>query len=384
MANISNLPNEVLGLILQTLISKNRWGHHDKSMGELRLVCRRWSNLLTDQHLYQTLEIESGTRAMKLITHQIPNLRLQFSNVQPKCKVLKIWELWTGGKVLITDKDMVTPPLLEALMELFYDTIIELDLEFIDNLSLPTSTIQAIGRIKNLRTLRLSYEQRKAETSCEHDPDFFCSLLSAAQGLKCLVIDIADIDHLPKILASHLGRFRLPNITHLVAEQYCSAELVLSLVVTLKSTLTVVSNFDCIDDDEEYVPHMYEILQDKLQGLHLTELFILKHIPNLKFTSLRLLSIENFDADILDSSELDMFLHSPIEILVLCGSDTHESNSTFLLDQFTRLPSLKKLVFYGVDSTFSAPEYYLKACQDHQIQCFYRDNPSLLELMVSR
>ncbi|KAI9612428.1 hypothetical protein KEM48_004160 [Puccinia striiformis f. sp. tritici PST-130] len=78
MANISNLPNEVLGLILQTLISKNRWGHHDKSMGELRLVCRRWSNLLTDQHLYQTLEIESGTRAMKLITHQIPNLRLQF------------------------------------------------------------------------------------------------------------------------------------------------------------------------------------------------------------------------------------------------------------------------------------------------------------------
>ncbi|KAH9446161.1 hypothetical protein Pst134EA_033088 [Puccinia striiformis f. sp. tritici] len=390
MARISDLPNEVLRQIFQAILSGNKAGGHaitDKnsvsSTGELRLVCRRWSHWLTDQHLHRTLRIASGTRAMQLIINQIPRLRLQFpNNVRPKCKVLSVSELWTGGTALITDHDMVTPPLLEGLIELFYDTIVDLDLTFVDNLSLPTSTIQAIGRIKNLRTLRLNYIRREEETSCKHDTDFFCSLLSAAQGLKELVIESFDTDHIPNILASHLGRFQLPNIIHLEAEYNSPAELVLSLAVALKPTLTMLSDIDLMDDDEEkYVPRIFEIVQDKLQGLNISNLDILDSISHLKFTSLRLLRIQTWDTSISDSSQLDMFLCAPIEILVLSGSETHRSNSTFLLDQFTRLPSLRKVVFWGVDSTFSAPENYLKACQDHQIECFYRHHSSFLELM---
>ncbi|KAI7934161.1 hypothetical protein MJO28_017260 [Puccinia striiformis f. sp. tritici] len=130
---------------------------------------------------------------------------------------------------------------------------------------------------------------------------------------------------------------------------------------------------------------MFEILQDKLQGLHMYNPDIFAGIPNLKFTSLRLLHIEAcmLDPD-LYLSKLDMFPYAPIEILVLSGSDTHKSDSTFVLDQFTRLRSLRKLVFYGVDSTFSAPEDYLEACRDHQVECLYRYKPSLEELMVSQ
>ncbi|KAI7951831.1 hypothetical protein MJO28_007515 [Puccinia striiformis f. sp. tritici] len=319
--------------------------------------------------------------------HQNPRLRLQFSHAPPNCQVLEIQELRTDGAQLLNNDDMVTPPLLEGLLESFGDTIVELDLTFIDILLLPTSTIQTIRRIKNLRTVRLSYERREEETSCDcrHDPAFFCSLLSATQGLKKLVIGSFSSDHFPKILVSHLGRFQLPNIRHLVAEDEDVIELVFSLAVALKSTLTMASKIDLIDNDEEYVPLMFGILQDKLQGLHIYNPDKFAGIPNLNFTSRRLLRIDDcmHDPD-LDLSKLDMFTYAPIEILVLSGSDTHKSCSTFVLYQVTRLRSLRKLVFYGVDLTFSAPENYLKACRDHQVECFNRYKPSLEELMVSQ
>ncbi|KNE91670.1 hypothetical protein PSTG_14891 [Puccinia striiformis f. sp. tritici PST-78] len=276
-------------------------------------------------------------------------LSKMFSHAPPNCQVLEIQELRTDGAQLLNNDDMVTPPLLEGLLESFGDTIVELDLH--------SSTTYRFPR----RPFRPS------------DGSKICGLYDSV---------MSEEKKRQAILVSHLGRFQLPNIRHLVAEDEDVIELVFSLAVALKSTLTMASKIDLIDNDEEYVPLMFGILQDKLQGLHIYNPDKFAGIPNLNFTSRRLLRIDDcmHDPD-LDLSKLDMFTYAPIEILVLSGSDTHKSCSTFVLYQVTRLRSLRKLVFYGVDLTFSAPENYLKACRDHQVECFNRYKPSLEELM---
>ncbi|KNE91673.1 hypothetical protein PSTG_14893 [Puccinia striiformis f. sp. tritici PST-78] len=376
MANISNLPDEVLGLIFQDIFPKNCSGYHDRSIGKFRLVCRRWSNFLTDHYLYQTLSIRSSTQALQFILHQIPSLRLQFSNVRPKCKVLNVWELWTYEAPV--KNHMVTPPLLEGLIEIFHDTIVELGLGFINHLSLPTSTIQAIGRIKNLRTLRLDYEQQDEEIGYHHATDFFCSLLSAAQGLKCLTIGMFDPPNLPKILVSDLGRFQLPHITHLVAGDNSPPDLLLSLAIALKPTLTIVSYFRIFTcNDEQDVPCMFKILEKQLQGLYIVHLSILETISHVKFSSLRLLHIDLFVYYRLDELKLDMFSCAPIEILVLSSHLQYllkDSDQAFLLYLFKIFRSLRRLVLCQTHSNLPFPENCLKACQDHQIECLYRND----------
>ncbi|KAI7934156.1 hypothetical protein MJO28_017255 [Puccinia striiformis f. sp. tritici] len=403
MANISNLPNEVLELIFQAiLLQSTRYDlvTHEKKfarpMREFRLVCRRWSNLITDRHLYQTLVFRRGTRAMQFINLQKASLRLPFSDVRPKCQVLAIDRLWTCGAPLVRDYDMLTPLHLVELVELFKDTIVELELEFTASLWLPTSTIQAIGRIKKLHTLRLSYDQERTHISSSdeeeigrhHDPDFFCSLLSAAQGLKCLDFGMFYARNIPQILASDLGRFQLPNITHLAAGEHCAAKLVFSLAAALKPTLTMLSIFQPIcQDDRRSIPRTFKILEAQLQGLHIEDPDVLDLTSHFKLSSLRLLRIDSYIEGREDHSEMDMFLDAPIEILVL-GSciQTHleDPEQTLLLDLLDKFRSLRRLVFCEMDSNFSLPEDSMRACRDHQVRCLYRDCSSLSELMVSR
>ncbi|KAI9604008.1 hypothetical protein H4Q26_003618 [Puccinia striiformis f. sp. tritici PST-130] len=403
MANISHLPNEVLELIFQSILSENTRRYYDietqgkksaESIGKLRLVCRRWSSLLTDRHLHQTLVISRGSRAMEFINHQKASLRLPFSEVRPKCQVLEIHQFWTFGAPLDKDWDMVTPALLEALIELFNDTIVELELGFIDNLSLPDSTIHAIGRIKNLRTLRLSYERNETFDSPNieddeignYDPDFFSSLLSAAQGLKCLIFYSFDPFYAEDISAHDLARFQLSNIKHLVADAHSSAELVLSLAVALKPTLTMVSILSTYHIDTAYVSLILKTLEDTLQGLHVdTKVF--NNVSHLNFSSLRLLHIDSSKHGLPDHSKLAVFSHAPIEVLVLSSHyepPRQQPDQTFLQNIFENFRSLKRLVFYGMDSKFSLPEDCFRLCQDHQVECLYRDNSSLSELMVSQ
>ncbi|KAI9612429.1 hypothetical protein KEM48_004161 [Puccinia striiformis f. sp. tritici PST-130] len=297
MANISNLPNEVLELIFQAiLLQSTRYDlvTHEKKfarpMREFRLVCRRWSNLITDRHLYQTLVFRRGTRAMQFINLQKASLRLPFSDVRPKCQVLAIDRLWTCGA--------------------------------------------------------------------------------------------------PLILASDLGRFQLPNITHLAAGEHCAAKLVFSLAAALKPTLTMLSIFQPIcQDDRRSIPRTFKILEAQLQGLHIEDPDVLDLTSHFKLSSLRLLRIDSYIEGREDHSEMDMFLDAPIEILVL-GSciQTHleDPEQTLLLDLLDKFRSLRRLVFCEMDSNFSLPEDSMRACRDHQVRCLYRDCSSLSELMVSR
>ncbi|KAI7951839.1 hypothetical protein MJO28_007523 [Puccinia striiformis f. sp. tritici] len=406
MPSISDLPNEVLQLIFETILSKNepwypqtsenKWA---KPIGESRLVGRRWSDLLTDRLLYQTLAIDNGTRAKQFINHRKASLRLSSSNVRPKCQVLHVGELWTWGARPVEkksrvskDNSVVTPPFLEGLIELFHDTIVDLELEFINYFTLPTSSVRAIGRITNLRTLRLCYDKRFASgnvpvgdrrISFHHDIDLLCSLLSGAQGLKCLDMIKFDPPYLEDISEHDLARVQLPNITHLVAGSATSTDVAVSLATALKPTLTMLS-YSSFDINGEHFRPVLEILEDTLQGLHITHPILLKPVSHLKFSSLRLLQMSSWKDCRSYCSDLDMLSHAPIEILALSGyifASHKVPKSPFF--PFERLPALKRLVFYGRDSRFTAPECYLKACQEHQVECLYFSGSSLPDLMVS-
>ncbi|KAI7942105.1 hypothetical protein MJO28_012132 [Puccinia striiformis f. sp. tritici] len=138
MPDISDLPNEVLGLILHLAVAPTgyRWylnSHQQRlavPIGRLRLVCRRWSHCLTEQHFNRELYIRSGTSAMRFIINEISRSRLAFSNVRPKCQVLRIGFFWTWGALPGRGNNMVIPSMLKRLIELFHDTIVELELEF--------------------------------------------------------------------------------------------------------------------------------------------------------------------------------------------------------------------------------------------------------------
>ncbi|KAI7934172.1 hypothetical protein MJO28_017271 [Puccinia striiformis f. sp. tritici] len=402
MPDIPDLPNEVLELIFRAILSKDRPVHPTAQMrsrtpiGELRLVCRRWSNLITDRHLYQALAIDNGTRAMQFINHRKASLRLSMSNIRPKCQVLYVGELWTWGArpeenrtLNSKDDSMVTPTLLEGLVELFHDTIVDLELEFINHFSLPTSTVRAIGRIKTLRTLKLSNEKRCSsgnsptgdrQISFHHGTDLLYSLLSGAQGLEHLDIGFLNPSYIKDISEHALAPVQVPNITHLVIGNHTPVDFAVSLAMALKPTLTMLSNSNYADNGEDFL-RVFEILEDTLQGLFITDPRMLKPISHLRFSSLRLLQLCHWKTCRFDFLDLDVLSYAPIEILALYGYSQEVLNPPFL--PFTRLPALRRLVFYGYNSKFPFPKDYLRACQEHQVECLSLRGLSLPDLMVS-
>ncbi|KAI9623674.1 hypothetical protein H4Q26_014401 [Puccinia striiformis f. sp. tritici PST-130] len=365
MPHISDLPNEVLGLILQ-LAAKSYPGYlvhrlqRSRSIRQLRLVCRRWEHWLTERHWYSELYFWKGTSAMRFIVNEISRSRLPFSHVRPKCQAWwiehSILNLYTGGAIANLERDMVTPSMLAALIALFYDTIVGLYLGFISNLSLPASTIEAIRRIKNLRTLRLGFKSYResgespaddGDITRHHGLDSFCSLLGAAPGLKCL--DFAGIksSDLPEILESDLDHIKLENITHLVIESSAPAHRIINKAIRLKSSLKLLSiDISPSDDCRDLLP-ILKTLEDKLEGLSMEHANVLDSIAHLAFSALRLLHITYLDGCLTDCSNLDMFSYAPIEILVLGGDylgDQKANNPAFLVDTFARFPALRRLV----------------------------------------
>ncbi|KAH9455670.1 hypothetical protein Pst134EA_023128 [Puccinia striiformis f. sp. tritici] len=288
---------------------------------------------------------------------------------------------------------MVTPSMLAALIALFYDTIVGLYLGFISNLSLPASTIEAIRRIKNLRTLRLGFKSYResgespaddGDITRHHGLDSFCSLLGAAPGLKCL--DFAGIksSDLPEILESDLDHIKLENITHLVIESSAPAHRIINKAIRLKSSLKLLSiDISPSDDCRDLLP-ILKTLEDKLEGLSMEHANVLDSIAHLAFSALRLLHITYLDGCLTDCSNLDMFSYAPIEILVLGGDylgDQKANNPAFLVDTFARFPALRRLVFNKADAGFTAPDIYVRAFQEHQVEILYRARQDLPEPM---
>ncbi|KAI9612445.1 hypothetical protein KEM48_004178 [Puccinia striiformis f. sp. tritici PST-130] len=90
----------------------------------------------------------------------------------------------------------------------------------------PLRVFGPLDGLQTCETLRLCYDKRFASgnvpvgdrrISFHHDIDLLCSLLSGAQGLKCLDNDQVRSTLSRRYLNMNLARVQLPNITHLVA-----------------------------------------------------------------------------------------------------------------------------------------------------------------------
>ncbi|KAI7942106.1 hypothetical protein MJO28_012133 [Puccinia striiformis f. sp. tritici] len=136
------------------------------------------------------------------------------------------------------------------------------------------------------------------------------------------------------------------------------------------------------DDCHQLLP-ILETLQDKLGGLSIAHSEVWNPVAHLKFSALRLLKITHWDDCLPDFWQLDMFSYTPIEVLVLSGDHIVKQKAddpASLVDPFAKLFTLRRLVFIGVDLRFSVPESYLRACQEHQVECSYRATSSFTGL----
>ncbi|KNE95781.1 hypothetical protein PSTG_10842 [Puccinia striiformis f. sp. tritici PST-78] len=335
MPDISDLPNEVLGLILHLAVAPTgyRWylnSHQQRlavPIGRLRLVCRRWSHCLTEQHFNRELYIRSGTSAMRSSSTKFLG---------------RVW--------------------------------------------------RSLICIKNLRILRLGFgSQRESGESPDHNKDIiyhhrldcFCSLLEAAPGLECLNIVGIESSNLPEISKSNLDHIQLENISHLAIRSTYPFDQIINVAIRLKSSLEMLSISSSSWDDCHQLLPILETLQDKLGGLSIAHSEVWNPVAHLKFSALRLLKITHWDDCLPDFWQLDMFSYTPIEVLVLSGDHIVKQKAddpASLVDPFAKLFTLRRLVFIGVDLRFSVPESYLRACQEHQVECSYRATSSFTGL----
>ncbi|KAI9627991.1 hypothetical protein H4Q26_018268 [Puccinia striiformis f. sp. tritici PST-130] len=406
MPNFSDLPTEALDRILQQVlhVSGYRWYSDDKDSkakpaGELRLVCRQWSEWFYEHHL--------GARAMHFIIHELARSRRRPFLRPAACTDLTLQEVWSWGPSS-SDQDKVTPATLEALIELFHDTIVDLDFTLVNFLSLPTSTIKALGRIKNLRTLSLGFDSRSipdivtdssqqsspkkpSYISFQHGPDFLRSLLMAVPGLEYLDLFWIRSSDVPDIPRSYLPSHLLPNITRLkfyFPPEDCPLDGIVSLVIALKSSLRMLTithqpnmytrrgndtyhYFNGINkirvNDQGFAS--FEALQNTLEGLSISSSRMLTTFTQLKFTKLRVLKVKSWDGCISRFLNLDMFSDAPIQLVYLKGREIDNHPPILDLDPLARLPKLRLVLFQpDYEVGFSLPESYVNACEDHGVE----------------
>jgi hypothetical protein len=422
--------------------------------GRLRLVCRQWADWLYVHHLYRVMCFEDGTRAMRFVINQIT--RRSKNLPRARCQDLLILNILTGGppppnpadqpaarRTMMRKRgEVINFEILEALIELFSDSIVELNLRFHNVMSLPQRTIGTIGRIENLRKLVLGHEfpehvpaapqERLFPLYEDSDDEFNDAIRQHNQRidmaemfgnfgfqeprpptdmnlakskidhgcLKSLILttrkleflDIGDLDpiSLPKPIKSSFHGHHLPTITQLAVslEGHSLARLV-DLSIMLKPTLKVLSltdRWEGADHSRNLVP-VFENLRETLEGLFITSDQILKLVFKFKFPKLRVFKTIFWEGSITNLLEKPMFAHSPIEVLVLQSEVVdRKPKGKFKVNPFSNLPMLKQLVFCEVRPGYKSPPAYTKACNARRVKCVYlspHDGENVSLIMVS-
>ncbi|KAH9470285.1 hypothetical protein Pst134EA_007550 [Puccinia striiformis f. sp. tritici] len=186
MKTIVDLPLEVLEVIIDELAQKDRsqWNSSTpdisgevqsgrKMVQNLRLVCRKWADWIYVHHLYREMIFGDITRTCHFIRH-IANRPSHLPRA--KIKNLRLICIWTRGPRpplyhhetendpalygIWRSRQWINSHLVASLVELFSDTIFELELSFWNILSFPERTLKAIGSIENLHTLKIGHERR--------------------------------------------------------------------------------------------------------------------------------------------------------------------------------------------------------------------------------
>ncbi|WAQ82793.1 hypothetical protein PtA15_3A157 [Puccinia triticina] len=442
MAKILDLPWHVFEVIYKYVIKEGDsylWlmlsGQAEESppgartkTAKLRLVCRQWADWLYVHYLYRTITFGSASRTMRFIINQITRRSKHLPRAT--CHNLQVTDILNWGPPPREEEalgawtdDTITFEILEALIELFSDTIVHLNLRFWNVMSLPARTIETIGRIENLRTLTLSHElpdivltprdplfplyhdsddddieedirqynarleegetmDDEAEPRGDMDPvkskidsDCLKSLLLATRKLQLL--DISDLDPicLPKPIKSSLcGHQILPTVTQLEASlDGQSLSRLIDLSIVLKGTLKVLSLKNSYDGNygRNLVP-VFENLHESLEGLFVTDDKLLEPVMHFKFPKLRVFKTVFWDGPLANLLEKPMIAQSPIEVLALRSDSVNDKpKGKSHVKPFSNLPMLKRLVFCDVSPGYSAPPAYTKACHARRVKCVY-------------
>ncbi|PLW05625.1 hypothetical protein PCANC_25924 [Puccinia coronata f. sp. avenae] len=376
MLKFLDLPEEIIGRVFSHLITPPLpWGHSAFrqtlvacTIGRLRLVCRAWADWLYEHHLYRVLSFENASRALAFI-----DLLGRRSNMLPraKCQYLEVDYLWTDEDPpqisQLTQNEMIGSVILESLLGIFSDTIITLDLKFVDFFTLPSQTIQAIGRLKNLQNLRLDISQWPSGDSAfmEAHPACFDSLLTAARGLKSLQLALpVSLPRQPDLTAAA----GIPAITHLKVDVDCvDPAALLDIAIVLKPSLKSLSLGNCGEIDVKLLLPVFETLNQTLQGLFVTSTSYLTPILSLGFPNLRVLAIHGaFDSNFLRLN-WTMFCQLSIEAFAITYVKMKNSPEYFTLDMFS--PLLKEWIFMKAPPGYSPPPIYLNACEARHVKC---------------
>ncbi|WAR56481.1 hypothetical protein PtB15_7B330 [Puccinia triticina] len=403
MATILDLPNEVLELIFEYLVTIELGCLKDRddrikceisTARTMRVVCRIWADWFYVRHLYKELRFESedAHRQNELIDHLATRLS---SSVRPNCQVLHLHHLGDpsafyqpGSRRSTTDekegRSSSAFDIVGWLADFFSDSLTEIELRFKEFVSLPVETIEAIGRIRNLRVLRLGLHDPKEPTLRkdsvpETRPDSQClrSLIVAAQKLKTL--DLARLD--PVVLTSTIGdelaNHQLPAITQLIItepwEGSCAG--LVSLATALKSSIKVLMVSGMSRDSGQRIKPLFEALKDTIEGISVRHSSTVHNstIHNLKFPKLRVFETQYWFQSFCDFFTQSILKNSEIEVIAIpheeaCCDRPLESNL------LTKIPKLRRLVFYNChpdDVEFEDDD--LAACKAHGIECLRLD-----------
>ncbi|KAI9619832.1 hypothetical protein KEM48_008445 [Puccinia striiformis f. sp. tritici PST-130] len=179
MGTIVDLPLEVFELIIAEFLTESIEsyssvtdcvGSGNRMVKNLRLVCRKWADWIYVHHLYREMIFADIDRTAHFIRH-ITNRPKHLPRAE--IKYLRLFCIWTRGpRPFLHDHEddcesytcrsprlWISAQMVEALIELFSDTILKLELLFWNVLSLPERTLEVIGSIKNLHTLQVGHEK---------------------------------------------------------------------------------------------------------------------------------------------------------------------------------------------------------------------------------
>jgi hypothetical protein len=248
MPQILNLPQEIherifSHLIIPPMISWHHIGPAYRSpflvcaIARLRLVCRPWADWLYEHHLYRTSSFHNASKSMAFIDYQ--NRRSKVLT-RAKCQYLEVDFLWNREDPPQAPHQ-ISSEILEKLLQIFSDSIVTLDLKFADSFTLPCQTIKAIGRIKNLRDLRLDIARWPSRDLNFVDANHGCfhSLMMEAHGLKSLKLwSPVSLPCKPDVMAEA----RYPAITHLkVHIDRLDPDVLLGISIAIKASLKLLS-----------------------------------------------------------------------------------------------------------------------------------------------
>ncbi|OAV93840.1 hypothetical protein PTTG_27175 [Puccinia triticina 1-1 BBBD Race 1] len=395
-----NLPAEILEQILKDVLqpsfpecaspataaevehlNQRKLKERIRSITEMRLVCRKWADFLYQRHLFDELLIKSSYRAkdiMKELAH-----RSAAGQPLPECRYLKVHQLWTWlepGMSWPRAKTQFSN--LDSLLEQFSETIVALDIRVLNFFTLPMATVERIGRLPNLRFLRLgidfdrrgtktfkgvSYSEDSIPNDLPTDSKCLAYLLRAAR--RVVSLDLTNFRPVcsPGSLQRILGAYQFPELKMLkvdLEESQNANQFGIVILATRLPNLKVLWIGGAGHQEGCILHPLFQVLRRQLEEIFFNDERLMGHITDLRFPKLRVLRLHDWGYLL----RRPMMAQAPLEVLALHCFPFHKSGHHLLSVPFRALPHLRRLEFHEA-KTFPPPSRYQESCKEYGVEC---------------